>query len=59
MPRFIIEATRIHNYEVEVEAEDELSAHAQLDDWIADDFEDFEVGASWEFNAIEIEKENN
>jgi hypothetical protein len=38
-------------YEVEVEADDPSAAIAALDDWIADDFEEFETGAKWDFEA--------
>jgi hypothetical protein len=58
MAKFKIEATRTIWYEVEVEAEDEVSAYAELDDWISDDFEDFETTGQWEFNIIEQEEEN-
>lgn len=47
--RFIVEATLTKNYEVFVEAESEMDAIKKLDDWIADDFEDYEVGARWDF----------
>jgi hypothetical protein len=57
MPKFKIEAKSTKWFEVEVEAEDELSAYAQLDDWISDDFEEFETGGVWEFETIE--EENN
>lgn len=56
MAKFRIEATRTIWYEVEVEAEDEVGAYAELDDWIADDFEDFETTGQWEFNIIEEEE---
>jgi hypothetical protein len=52
MPKFTIYATQTKNYEIEVEAEDGLSAIASLDDWIADDFEEFETGAKWDLEAI-------
>lgn len=58
MPKYIIEATRTHWYSVEVDAVDELSAYAELDDWISDDFEDFETNAQWEFEVVE-DGENN
>lgn len=51
MDKFIVRATLTKNYEIEVEAEDEMDAIKQLDDWIADDFEDYEVGARWDFEA--------
>ena len=53
MPKYTIEAKSTKWFEVEVEAEDELSAYAKLDDWISDDFEEFETGGVWEFNVIE------
>ena len=55
MPKFKIEAKRTIWYEVEVEAEDEVSAYAELDEWLADDFEDYETGGVWEFEIIEEE----
>jgi len=57
MTKYIIQAVRTHWYEVEVDAVDELSAYAELDDWISDDFEPFETDAQWEFSATT--KENN
>lgn len=51
MAKFIVKATLTKDYEVEVEANDEMDAIKQLDDWIADDFEDYEVGARWDFEA--------
>jgi hypothetical protein len=55
MTKFKIEAKRTIWYEVEVEAEDEVGAYAELDDWMADDFEDYETNGSWEFEIIEEE----
>jgi hypothetical protein len=55
MRKFKIEAKRTIWYEVEVEAEDEVGAYAELDDWMADDFEDFETNGCWEFEIIEEE----
>jgi phosphotransferase system HPr-like phosphotransfer protein len=51
MAKFIVKATLTKDYEVEVEANDEMDAIKKLDDWIADDFEDYEVGARWDFEA--------
>ena len=51
MAKFIVRATLTKDYEVEVEANDEMDAIKKLDDWIADDFEDYEVGARWDFEA--------
>lgn len=55
MPKFDIHATRTHFYTVQVEAEDWHSAKAYLDDWIADDFEDYETNAQWDFDVEEVE----
>lgn len=51
MAKFIVTATSTKVYEVEVEAEDEMAAIKSLDDWIADDFEEYEVDARWDFEA--------
>jgi hypothetical protein len=51
MAKFTVRATLTKDYEIEVEATDEMDAIKKLDDWIADDFEDFEVGARWDFEA--------
>lgn len=44
-------ATLTKKYEIDVEAVDPASAIAQLDEWIADDFEPHEVDAKWELEA--------
>jgi hypothetical protein len=49
--KYIVEATLTKNYEIEVEANSPMEAIESLDEWIADDFEDFEVGAKWDFEA--------
>lgn len=49
MAKFIVMATLTKEYEVSVEADDEDDAMKKLDDWIADDFEDFEVNGKWDF----------
>jgi len=46
-----VEATLTKNYEVEVEANSPMEAIESLDEWIADDFEGYEVGAKWDFEA--------
>jgi hypothetical protein len=51
MKEFMIRATLTKEYEVPIMAENELDAIKQLDDWIAYDFEDFEVNAQWDFVA--------
>lgn len=55
MPKFKIYALRKIWYEVPIEAEDEADAFDKIDDWISDDFEDFEVSGEWEFEAIGVE----
>ncbi|MFN9959275.1 MAG: hypothetical protein ACK55I_39795, partial [bacterium] len=56
MAKYKVCATRTHEYEVEVEANSEDEAITKLDDWISDDFEDFEVNAKWDFSAMEVSK---
>jgi hypothetical protein len=51
MTKILVRATSIKVYEVEVEAKDEEDAIAQLDDWISDDFEEYQVDASWQLEA--------
>jgi len=52
MPKFTVYATMTKTYEVEVEAEDNASAIASLDDWIEDDFEDYKTDGKWDLEAI-------
>jgi hypothetical protein len=52
MPKFTVYATQTKNYEIEVEAEDTASAIASLDEWIADDFDDYETSGQWKLEAI-------
>jgi hypothetical protein len=51
MPKYIVNAVLTKTYEIEVEAADAASAIATLDDWIADDFEDYETSAQWIMEA--------
>jgi hypothetical protein len=51
MPKYTITAVQTKTYEIEVEAEDGLAAIASLDEWIEDDFEEFEVTGGWEMVA--------
>ena len=55
MPKYVIEAKSTRLFEIEVEADSELDAYAQLDSWEADDFEPYAVDGMWEFDAQEIE----
>lgn len=57
MAKYLIEATRTHWYEVEVEATSEEEAYNQLDDWIAEDFEEFQTNAQWDFEIIPQEED--
>ena len=47
-----VTATLTKTYQIKVAATDPQNAINQLDDWIADDFEQFETGAKWDFEAI-------
>ena len=52
MPKYMIVATCKSEYEIEVEADDEQAALATLDDWIADDFEDYNQMNTWDFEVL-------
>jgi hypothetical protein len=49
---YTITATLTKTYEIKVLAKDPQNAIDQLDEWISDDFEEFETSATWEFKAI-------
>jgi hypothetical protein len=49
--KYTITAKQIKHYEIEVEATDPASAIDSLDDWIAEDFENFQVNGKWELEA--------
>jgi hypothetical protein len=49
--KYTITAVQTKTYEIEVEAVDPASAIDSLDDWIAEDFEDFQVNGKWELEA--------
>jgi len=51
--QFTIQATLTKKFEVTVEAEYPGDAIQSLEDWIADDFEDYVVSARWDFEAEE------
>lgn len=55
MPRFIIVATSTFEYKVPVIAKDEEEALATLNDWIAEDFANYQVDAVWDFEVVEDE----
>jgi hypothetical protein len=47
MPKHRVFATLTKKYEIDVESVDLVDALTQLDGWIADDFEPFEIDAQW------------
>ena len=51
MPKYTVTATLTATYEVEVDATDPSSAIAQLDNWISDDFEEYQTDARWTMEA--------
>ena len=51
MTKHTVIAALTRTYEVEVEATDPASAIALLDEWIADDFEQYETNAYWTMEA--------
>lgn len=51
MATYTITATLTRTYEIKVNATDPQNAIEQLDDWISDDFEEFETGAQWKMEA--------
>ncbi len=55
MPKYLITAVSKFEYEVPVIAEDEEEALATLDDWIAEDFANYQVDAVWDFEVVENE----
>ena len=52
MGKYLVTATRTTEYEIEVEAEDEQSALAIFEDWIADDFEEHITQNAWDFEVL-------
>lgn len=51
MAIYTITAVLTKTYEIEVEAADTAAAIATLDDWMSDDFEDYETSAQWTMEA--------
>lgn len=51
MAKYTVTATFTRTYEIEVEANDPLLAIKSLEGWIDEDFEEFEVGTSWNMEA--------
>jgi hypothetical protein len=52
MHKYTITAVQTKTYKIVVNALDASAALSKLDDWIEDDFEDFMIDGSWEFEAI-------
>jgi hypothetical protein len=48
---YTITATLTKTYEIKVFATDPQNAIDQLDEWISDDFEEFETGSQWTMEA--------
>ena len=51
MTTYTVTATLTKTYEIKVDAADAVNAISSLDDWIADDFEEYETGAQWTMEA--------
>lgn len=52
MPKYTVTAKLLNTYEIEVEAADEYAALKSLDEWVAEDFNDFIVNQQWDLEAI-------
>lgn len=55
MSAFKVRATLTREYEITVDASSEEAAIDLIDDWIADDFDKYQVSARWEFAAGSID----
>lgn len=55
MPKFVVMATLEKEFAIHLEADNEQEALQQLDDWIADDFDDFVINSKWDFDVLENE----
>lgn len=54
MSKFTIYGTRIHHFEIEIEAETEQEAFDLVSDYDGDDLEPHEVGVIWRFDTNPI-----
>jgi hypothetical protein len=52
MPKYTVTAKLLNTYEIEVEAADEYAALKSLDEWNAEDFEDYLETQHWDLVAI-------
>jgi hypothetical protein len=55
MPKYLVRAYLQVEYLVPVEAEDESAALQALDEWIDDDFKQYQSDAVWDFEVQEDE----
>lgn len=53
MTKYVIEAERHHYYRVEIDAVSPDAAEEEVRDWIAEDFERYEIKAEWKFETYE------
>lgn len=49
---YTVTARLMNTYEIKVMATDESSALDSLDEWVAEDFEDFIINQQWDLEAI-------
>jgi hypothetical protein len=54
MSAYLVRATQVIVYEVVVDADNEDKAIASLDEWIAEDFANYQVDSSWQLTAEEF-----
>jgi hypothetical protein len=49
--KFIVTAKLLNTYEIEVMATDAAAAIDSLDEWVAEDFEDYLVNQQWDLET--------
>lgn len=49
--KFIVTAKLLNTYEIEVMATDAAAAIASLDEWVAEDFEDYLENQQWDMET--------
>ena len=49
--KFVVQATQTKHFEIPVEATNAAEAQAKIEDWIEDDFEDFQTQAEWQIEV--------
>jgi hypothetical protein len=55
MPKYLVTAVLQVEYQIPVEAADESGALEVLDEWIDDDFKEYQTNAVWDFDVQEDE----